>query len=104
MKTAIQQLIERYSEHLKHDDDLEQMSGKDILKIVLVDLISYQVKENEQMNHIVDTNEMVSDNVLFEQATVAMEEIYGSGCDTEIDAYFRGAKWAMSIIRDKNTH
>ena len=51
MKTAIQQLIEKYSEHLKNDDDLEQMSGKDILKIVLVDLISYQVKEKE---HIID--------------------------------------------------
>ena len=53
MKTAIQQLIEKYIEkytdHLKHDDDLEQMSGKDILKIVLVDLISYQVKEKEQI-------------------------------------------------------
>ena len=60
--------------------------------------------EKEQMNHIVDINKMVSDNVLFEQAILAMEEMYGSGCDTEIDAYFRGAKWAMSIIRDKNAH
>ena len=51
MKTAIQQLIEKYTDHLKHDDDLEQMSGKDILKIVLVDLISYQVKEKQ---HIID--------------------------------------------------
>ena len=49
MKTAIQELIEKYTDHLKHDDDLEQMSGKDILKIVLVDLISYQVKEKEQI-------------------------------------------------------
>ena len=49
--------------------------------------------EKEQMNHIVDTNKMVSDKVLFEQATVAMEEHYGYDCETEIDAYFRGAKW-----------
>jgi hypothetical protein len=35
----------------------------------------------------------ISDKVLFEQATVAMEEHYGYGCETEIDAYFRGAKW-----------
>lgn len=35
----------------------------------------------------------ISDKVLFEQATVAMEERYGYGCDAEIDAYFRGAKW-----------
>jgi hypothetical protein len=35
----------------------------------------------------------ISDKVLFEQATVAMEGHYGYGCETEIDAYFRGAKW-----------
>jgi len=35
----------------------------------------------------------LSDKVLFEQATVAMESHYGYGCETEIDAYFRGAKW-----------
>jgi hypothetical protein len=35
----------------------------------------------------------MSDKVLFEQATVAMEEVYGYGCETEIDAYFRGLKW-----------
>lgn len=48
-------------------------------------------------DHIVNTNEMVSDKILFEQATVAMEEQYGYGCETEIDAYFRGAIW----MRDK---
>jgi hypothetical protein len=35
----------------------------------------------------------ISDKVLFEQATVSMEEHYGYGSETEIDAYFRGAKW-----------
>ena len=44
-------------------------------------------------DHIADANKMVSDKVLFEQATVAMEEHYGYDCETEIDAYFRGAKW-----------
>jgi len=33
------------------------------------------------------------DKDIFDQATLAMEEWYGSGCETEIDAYFRGAKW-----------
>lgn len=47
MKTAIQELIEKYNEHLKFDDDLDSLSGRDILKIVIVDL-SYQVKEKEQ--------------------------------------------------------
>ena len=35
----------------------------------------------------------ISDKVLFEQVIVAMEEMYGYGCETEIDAYFRGLKW-----------
>lgn len=55
-------------------------------------------------DHIGDANKMVSDKVLFEQATVAMEEHYGYGCETEIDAYFRGAKWGMSTISSKNSH
>jgi len=33
------------------------------------------------------------DKDIFNQAVLAMEEHYGSGCETEIDAYFRGAKW-----------
>ena len=49
MKTTIQELIDKYDNHLKNDDDLDTMSGKDILKIVLVDLISYQVKEKQQI-------------------------------------------------------
>ena len=44
-----------------------------------------QIKQNTMLT--------ISDEVLFEQATVAMEEMYGYGCETEIDAYFRGLKW-----------
>jgi len=47
MKTPIQELIEKYNEHLKYDSDLDSISGRKILKVVLVDLISYQVKEKE---------------------------------------------------------
>jgi hypothetical protein len=36
MKTAIQELIEKYNEHLKFDDDLDSMSGRDILKVVIL--------------------------------------------------------------------
>jgi len=67
---------------------------------------------DDYYEHIVDAKKMVnkpqiilgehtiqmftiSDDVLFEQATVAMEEVYGYGCETEIDAYFRGAKWIL---------
>jgi hypothetical protein len=41
----------------------------------------------------------ISDKVLFEQAIVAMEAHYGYGCKTEIDAYFRGAKWMQKQFK-----
>ena len=44
----------------------------------------------------------ISDEVLFEQATVAMEEHYGYGCKTEIDAYFRGLKWMQKQFNKKD--
>lgn len=43
-----------------------------------------QIKQNVQK---------LIDKDIFDQAVLEMEEHYGSGCDTEIDAYFRGAKW-----------
>lgn len=43
----------------------------------------------------------ISDEVLFEQATVEMESHYGYGCETEIDAYFRGAKWILKQFENK---
>lgn len=49
------------------------------------EIAAEQIKQNTMLT--------ISDEVLFEQAIVAMEEMYGSGCETEIDAYFRGLKW-----------
>ena len=37
----------------------------------------------------------MEDNQIFEQAILAMEELYGSNCTEEIDAYYRGAKWQL---------
>ncbi len=48
MKTSIQELIEKYNIHL-NNTDLDKLSGRDLIKIVLVDLISYQLKEKEQI-------------------------------------------------------
>ena len=82
-QTAVEWLIEQLTEiHPKAFEQAKEM-------------------EKEQMNHIVDTNKMVSDKVLFEQATVAMEEHYGYGCETEIDAYFRGAKWMQKQFKQQ---
>jgi len=88
------------------------------------------VDTNEMIDHIVDANKMVeisedqaiemvkdmnkqpmrfhcvpkeiSDEELFQQAILAMEEWYGSGCDSEIDAYFRGAKWMQKQLKGGN--
>jgi hypothetical protein len=51
------------------------------------------------LHHPVDTNEMVSDEEIFKQSIKEMEEWYGSGCDSEIDAYFRGAKWMQKQLK-----
>jgi hypothetical protein len=70
-----------------------------------IDDINNEVEKLIQRNELLkEHNERVQkliDKDIFDQATLAMEEIYGYGCETEIDAYFRGAKWAMSIIKDK---
>lgn len=48
-----------------------------------------QIKKNVQK---------LIDKDIFNQAILAMEDFYGSGCDSEIDAYFRGAKWMQNEI------
>lgn len=57
--------------------------------IMRIDDINKIADEQIQQNTMLT----ISDKVLFEQAIVAMEEMYGYGCETEIDAYFRGLKW-----------
>jgi hypothetical protein len=57
---------------------------------------------NNEAEKLIQQNKFtISDEVLFEQATVAMEEYYGYGCETEIDAYFRGAKWILKQFENK---
>lgn len=48
-------------------------------------------QENQNVQKLIDKD-------IFDQATLAMEEHYGYGCETEIDAYFRGAKWMLENI------
>jgi len=35
----------------------------------------------------------ITDEEIFKQSVLVMEERYGSGCDKEINAHFRGAVW-----------
>lgn len=51
---------------------------------------------DEQIKHNV---QKLIDKDIFDQATLAMEEHYGSGCQEEIDAYFRGAKWMQEQFK-----
>ena len=64
---------------------------------IIIHIESDEISDEEALNladEQIKRNTMltISDEVLFEQAIVAMEEMYGSGCETEIDAYFRGLK------------
>ena len=43
--------------------------------------------------------EKLIDKDIFNQAILAMEEMYGRSCDSEIDAYFRGAKWMQQQLK-----
>ena len=71
------------------------MDGKNYTqkKVMRIDDINEiadeQIKQNVQK---------LIDKDIFNQAILAMEEMYGSGCDAEIDAYFRGAKWMQQEL------
>jgi hypothetical protein len=41
----------------------------------------------------------ISDEEIFKQSVLAMEERYGSGCYEEIDAHFRGAVWYREQLK-----
>jgi hypothetical protein len=46
--------------------------------------------------------QLPSDEEIFNNSIEIMEEWYGSGCEEEIDAYFRGAKWMINKIQGGN--
>jgi len=66
------------------------MDGKDYQQRKVMRIDDINEIAAEQMNQNV---QKLIDKDIFDQAILAMEEHYGYGCETEIDAYFRGAKW-----------
>lgn len=46
--------------------------------------------------------ELPTNEEIFQKSIEIMEEWYGSGCKTEIDAHFRGAKWMRDKIQGGN--
>ena len=72
------------------------MDGKDYKqrKVMRIDDINEIAAEQIKQNV-----EKLIDKDIFNQAILAMEEMYGSGCDAEIDAYFRGAVWYREQLK-----
>jgi len=75
------------------DNEFEGEDYKNTEKYLCRAMEEYATQCQEDM-----ADDSLSDEVLFEQATVAMEEHYGYGCETEIDAYFRGLKWMQKQL------
>jgi len=87
--------------------EVTMSNNKQIMKLYTEE----QVKEILKSTHIHTDNdvdmilpqftpiELPTDEEIFNQAILAMEEMYGSGCDAEIDAYFRGAKWMQNQLK-----
>ena len=88
------------------DEELESLSLAKELNKQPMTFVSDEISDKKRNFVFSDDKDInnknitkISDKVLFEQATVAMEEIYGYGCDSEIDAYFRGAKWMQKQFK-----
>lgn len=117
-QTAINYLVEQFARYYsihQLDEEIEQAKQMEKEQIIKAneDASTNELGEflngkqyynktyesNGSDNHLPDVREMVAsvqkliDKDIFNQAILAMEEMYGSGCDAEIDAYFRGAKW-----------
>lgn len=72
------------------------MDGRDYKqnKVMRIDDINEFAAEQIKQNV-----EKLIDKDIFDQATLAMEEHYGYGCETRIDAFFRGAKWMQNQLK-----
>jgi hypothetical protein len=74
------------------------MDGKDYQQRKVMRIDDINEIAAEQMNQNV---QKLIDKDIFDQAILAMEEHYGYGCETEIDAYFRGAKWMQKQFKQQ---
>jgi hypothetical protein len=63
--------------------------------------MNIDIELNKHRNNLIEDYKKLIDDEIFKQAIKAMEEYYGSGCETEIDAYFRGAKWMQKQFKQE---
>ena len=95
IEAILEQAKEMYKEQLLDMGNQFAIMGEDSPEQYYNE--TYESKGSD--DHLPDVREMAAsvqkliDKDIFNQAILAMEEMYGSGCDAEIDAYFRGAKW-----------
>lgn len=94
LQKAIKTLTE-YQMWRLGNDDIPSPIPKVITEALDVILKHHMVDDMQTIaaEQIKQNVEKLIDKDIFNQATLAMEERYGSGCEEEIDAYFRGAKW-----------
>ena len=96
--TALEKAIDKASKLLaKREDEneyhLHDVDRKWVIE-AMMDYAEYCLKGTSSQTEI-------SDDEIFKQSVSAMEEYYGSGCETEIDAYFRGAIWYREQLKKK---
>ena len=78
----------------------------------MVELPQQEISDEEAIEMLKDMNKQpmrfhcvpkeISDEEIFKHSIKAMEERYGSGCDEEIDAHFRGAVWYREQLKQIN--
>jgi hypothetical protein len=72
-----------------------------------INVNSFQSEAPKKEEYIVKVTDVtssqteISDEEIFKHSIKTMEERYGSGCDAEIDAYFRGAVWYREQLKKK---
>jgi hypothetical protein len=97
--TDIRDSSEYYCEIKTLEGIMRGNCGDYIIKGIKGEIYACKPDIFEMTYELASTSFTISDDVLLEQATVAMEEVYGYGCETEIDAYFRGAKWILKQLK-----
>ena len=86
----------------KGSDNLPKIENKDSFgEISEEDEKTNSQRFDEFMDLVKSSQTEISDEEIFKQSVLAMEERYGSGCNEEIDAHFRGAIWYKEQLKSK---
>lgn len=111
LKMGASHLIDKFrsDNNLKEPHD-EYNVYRNVIESPMINLEQFEELKQNKVMRIDDINEIAAQQIkqnveklidkdIFDQAILAMEERYGSGCEEEIDAYFRGAKWMQKQLK-----